>query len=55
MIFEIRPARNDQWYFRIMSGANTLATSETYVRKSDARHAVELIINRAAGGQIVEY
>jgi uncharacterized protein YegP (UPF0339 family) len=54
MVFEIRQAANWQWYFRIMSGSNVLATSETYREKADCRSTAQLIISRAGTGRIVE-
>ncbi|MCA1703438.1 MAG: YegP family protein [Actinobacteria bacterium] len=32
----------------------TLATSETYVEKADAQHAIDLIMNGAAGATVVD-
>ncbi|WP_188317089.1 YegP family protein [Solihabitans fulvus] len=54
VVFKILPATNGQWYFRIMSGSNILATSETYVSKASARNTAQLIINNAGTGRIEE-
>jgi uncharacterized protein YegP (UPF0339 family) len=54
LVFKILPAVNSQWYFRVMSGSNILATSETYVHKSAARSTAQLIINNAGSGRIDE-
>ena len=54
MVFEIRQATNWQWYFRIMSGSNVLATSETYLHEADCRNSAQLIINHAGAGRIVK-
>ncbi|MEV4310794.1 YegP family protein [Actinocrispum sp. NPDC049592] len=54
MIFQILPALNGQWFFRIKSGANILAHSETYRDKASARATAQLIINNAGNGRIVE-
>lgn len=44
------------FYFEIQAGGNyeTLATSETYVSKSDAQHAIDLIKADAATATVVD-
>jgi uncharacterized protein YegP (UPF0339 family) len=54
MIFQILQSTNGEWFFRIRSGANTLAHSETYREKASARATAQLIINNAGSGRIVE-
>lgn len=55
MIFKILKSTNDQWFFRIVSSnGNTLAHSETYWNKADARSAAQTIINEAGQGRIEE-
>ena len=54
MVFKILQATNGQWFFRIMSGSNILAHSETYVSKVSARNTAQLIINNAGSGRIQE-
>ncbi len=43
-------------YFEILAAGNyeTLATSETYVSKADAQHAIDLIKSGAAGATAVD-
>lgn len=55
MTFPILPSTNGQWYFKIVSSnGSTLAHSETYWNKSDARRAAQTIIDQAGHGRIVE-
>ncbi|SDO80957.1 YegP family protein [Lentzea jiangxiensis] len=55
MKFPLLQASNGQWFFRVVArNGLTLAHSETYWNKSDARSAAQTIINQAGGGQIVE-
>lgn len=55
MIFRVRPSSNGQWYFSIIaSNSKTLAHSETYWNKSDAKSAAQSIINEAGSGSIEE-
>jgi len=44
------------FYFEIQAAGNyeTLATSETYVEKADAQHAIDLIMNGAGGATVVD-
>ena len=44
------------FYFEVQASGNyeTLATSETYVAKSDAEHAIDLIRAEAAGATVVD-
>lgn len=44
------------YYFEIQAAGNyeTLATSETYVSKADAQHAIDLIKSGAAGATVVD-
>ena len=44
------------FYFEIQAAGNyeTLATSETYVSKSDAHHAIDLIKAGASGATVVD-
>jgi uncharacterized protein YegP (UPF0339 family) len=54
MYFEIfKSTANGQYWFVIKSAGNhqTLATSETYVRKESALHAIGLIANNANGSK----
>lgn len=49
MYFEIKTASNYQTYFVIKaSNHQVLATSETYVRRSDCEHAISLIKQQAS-------
>ncbi|MFT7835167.1 YegP family protein [Saccharothrix sp. BKS2] len=55
MVFKILRSTSNQWFFRIVaSNGATLAHSETYVNKSDARSAAQTIINQAGGSRIEE-
>lgn len=55
MRFTILRSTNDQWFFRVVArNGATLAHSETYWNKADARSAAQIIINEAGGGEIVE-
>lgn len=58
MRFKIGRSKNPEqpYYFEIQASGNyeTLATSETYVHKADAEHAIELIMNGAAGATVVD-
>jgi uncharacterized protein YegP (UPF0339 family) len=52
MKFKIIPSGN-QWYFNIVAtNGRTLATSERYWNKADARSAVKRIIDEAGDGTI---
>ena len=44
------------YYFEIQAAGNdeTLATSETYVSKADAQHAIDLVKSGAAGATVVD-
>jgi uncharacterized protein YegP (UPF0339 family) len=44
------------YYFEIQAAGNyeTLATSETYVSKADAQHAIDLIVAGAATATVVD-
>ncbi|MCA1671379.1 MAG: YegP family protein [Actinobacteria bacterium] len=44
------------YYFEIQAAGNheTLATSETYVAKADAQHAIDLIMAGAATATVVD-
>ena len=56
MRFKLQKSTDAQqpFYFEIQASGNneTLATSETYVSKSDAEHAIGLIKSGAAGGTV---
>ncbi len=58
MRFKIQRSNDpDQpYYFEIQASGNyeTLATSETYVSKPDAQHAIDLIQNGAPGATVVD-
>lgn len=56
MRFVIRKATNSQYYFTISAGGNheILATSETYVSKASARHAIDVIKGGAGGAQVID-
>jgi len=58
MRFKLQKSNDAQqpYYFEIQASGNneTLATSETYVDKSDAEHAIELIKSGAAGGTLAD-
>lgn len=55
MKFPILKSTNGQWFFRIVArNGATLAHSENYWNKADARSAAQTIINQAGGGEIVE-
>jgi uncharacterized protein YegP (UPF0339 family) len=58
MRFKLQRSGDTQqpYYFEIQASGNfeTLATSETYVDKSDAQHAIDLIKAGAGGGTVVD-
>ena len=55
MTFELDRSNNGQYYFRIVaSNSKTLAHSETYVAKSDALHAINLIKREASSAPVVD-
>jgi uncharacterized protein YegP (UPF0339 family) len=55
MTFPIKKSSNGQWFFNVIaSNGSTLATSETYWNKQDAKSAAQSIINQAGGGRIIE-
>ena len=55
MSFVIRRSSNRQYYFTITGGNNeVIVTSETYVSKSSAQHAINVIRGNAAGAQVVD-
>jgi len=55
MKFLIRRATNRQYYFTI-SGSNNemITTSQTYVSKSSAQHAINVIKDNAVSATIVD-
>ena len=55
MKFEIIKAKAGQWYWRIKAkNGKILAHSETYKRKSDAEHAVNLVKESAGAATVFE-
>ena len=55
MYFIISKSNNNQYYFKIKADNHeTLCHSETYVHKSDAQHAVDLIKNDAKNASTVD-
>ncbi|QGN49539.1 YegP family protein [Micromonospora sp. WMMD558] len=55
MQFEIHNANGGQYYWKIVaSNGRTLATSETYWNKSDARSAAQSVKTYAASAPIVD-
>ena len=56
MRFKIQRSQDSRYYFEIQAAGNyeTLATSETHVDKADAQHAVDLIMQCAAGAPVVD-
>jgi uncharacterized protein YegP (UPF0339 family) len=55
VVFKILPTNNRQWYVKIVaSNGRTLASSETYWNKADARSAALLIKQEAGAGRIEE-
>ena len=56
MRFTIRRSTSQQYYFTISAAGNheVLATSETYVSKTSAQHAINLIKGGASGAQVVD-
>jgi uncharacterized protein YegP (UPF0339 family) len=53
--FPIKKSSNGQYFFNVVaSNGSTLATSETYWNKQDARSAAQSIINQAGSGQIID-
>jgi len=56
MYFAIYRSSNGQYYFNIKGGNNeTMATSETYVAKSSAQNAINVIKAGAASARVVDY
>lgn len=54
MVFQILPS-GVEWYFKIVArNGRTLAHSEGYRNKTDARHAAQTIIDQAGSGTIEE-
>ncbi len=55
MRFVIRKSSNYQYYFTITGGNNeVIVTSETYVSKSSAQRAINVIKGNAAGATVVD-
>lgn len=55
MRFVIRRASNLQYCFTITGGNNeVIVTSETYVSKSSAQHAINVIKGNASGATVVD-
>lgn len=55
MRFVIRKASNNQYYFTISGGNHeVIATSETYVSKSSAQHAISVIKGNATAATVVD-
>jgi uncharacterized protein YegP (UPF0339 family) len=55
MRFVIRKSANSQYYFTISAGNyEVLATSETYVSKASAQHAINVIRGGAGGAQVID-
>jgi uncharacterized protein YegP (UPF0339 family) len=56
MRFTMSKASSGQTYFELQASGNyaTLASSETYVEKSDARAAIDLIKAEAATAEVVD-
>jgi uncharacterized protein len=55
MRFIIRKSANNQYYFTISAGNyEVLATSETYVSKASAQHAISVIRGSAGGAQVID-
>ncbi|WP_158854400.1 YegP family protein [Saccharothrix deserti] len=55
MVFKILRSMSNQWFFRIVArNGATLAHSENYWNKTDARSAAQTIIDQAGGGRIEE-
>jgi len=58
MRFKLQHSKDPKqpFYFEIQAAGNyeTLATSETYVEKADAQHAIDLIMKGAAGATVVD-
>jgi uncharacterized protein YegP (UPF0339 family) len=58
MRFKLQNSTDPQqpYYFEIQASGNfeTLATSETYVSKSDAERAINLIRNEAGGATVAD-
>ena len=57
MKFTITTSTDGQCYFEAQSDGNheTLATSETYRDKADARRAIDLIKKEAAAAQVIDH
>lgn len=55
MRFVIRKASNLQYYFTITGGNDeVIVTSETYVSKASAQHAINVIKGNASGATVVD-
>ena len=58
MRFKLQKSNDAQqpYYFEIQASGNneTLATSETYVAKADAQHAIDLIKTEVGGSVVVD-
>ncbi len=55
MKFKIYRSTDGQYYFTATGGNNeVIVTSETYVRKSSAQHAINVIKGNAAGATVVD-
>jgi uncharacterized protein YegP (UPF0339 family) len=58
MRFKLQKSADPQqpYYFEVQASGNyeTLATSETYVDKADAQHAIDLIKAGAGGATVVD-
>lgn len=55
MYFEVNRSSNGQYYFNIKAGNHeTLATSETYVQKASAKHAIEVIKGGAGDAPTID-
>jgi len=55
MRFKIYKSSNSQYYFTIAGGNNeVITTSETYVRKASAEHAISVIKANASNATVVD-
>ena len=58
MRFKLQYSEDPQqpYYFEIQASGNskTLATSETYISKFDAEHAIDLIRGQAASASVID-
>jgi len=50
----ISSSSTQRYYWKIVSGSNTLATSETYYNKADAERACESVKRNAGTSPIVD-